>query len=372
MRIRNWLLVSVLASCGTVALTAATLQEEPVKSSTEEKKDAATDKLHPRVTMKTSLGDIVIELNAEKAPLSTENFLLYARDGFYNGTIFHRVMNNFMIQGGGFDPQMDKKEEGIRKPIANEWKNGLKNKRGAIAMARLGGQPDSATAQFFINVVDNAPLDMNRDGAAYAVFGEVVEGMDVVDKIRNVEVVNHPKYPSPQPVVPKETIVIKDVSPAGNVDWKAIETAANAAREKQGRAAAEEAQAKEDEMKELKSKIEGEAGGTFQKTNSGLMYLIENEGSGTSPTTKNRVKVNYRGTLMDGTQFDSSYDRGEPIEFPLGGVIMGWQEGVAMMKPGGKAHFIIPPDLAYGERGAPGAIPPNSTLYFQVELLEVK
>ena len=135
----------------------------------------AQDALHPRVTISTSLGDIVLELDGEKAPITVLNYVQYAQDGFYDGTVFHRVMSNFMIQGGGFTTEMDKKEEGLRPGITNEWTNGLKNVRGSIAMARLGNQPDSATAQFFINVVDNPGLDQARDGAAYAVFGQVVE-----------------------------------------------------------------------------------------------------------------------------------------------------------------------------------------------------
>ena len=135
------------------------------------------------VTMTTSMGDIVIELNAEKAPLSTANFLSYVDKGFYDGTIFHRIIPNFMIQGGGFTPDMKQKPTGAG--VKNEWKNGLKNVRGSVAMARTQ-VADSGTSQFFINVVDNAFLDQPRDGAAYAVFGKVVSGMDVVDKIKMV------------------------------------------------------------------------------------------------------------------------------------------------------------------------------------------
>jgi cyclophilin family peptidyl-prolyl cis-trans isomerase len=137
-----------------------------------------------RVLMKTTLGEIVIELNAAKAPISVANFLAYVDDGYYDGTIFHRVMGNFMIQGGGFTVDMEQKK--TLEPIKNEWENGLKNKRGSIAMARTSA-PNSATSQFYINVVDNPSLDQPRGGAAYAVFGEVVEGMDVVDKIKVVK-----------------------------------------------------------------------------------------------------------------------------------------------------------------------------------------
>jgi peptidyl-prolyl cis-trans isomerase A (cyclophilin A) len=133
------------------------------------------------VQMKTSMGDIVLELDAAKAPISAENFLKYVDKGFYEGTIFHRVIKGFMIQGGGFTADM--KQKSTEAPIKNEWKNGLKNTRGTIAMARTS-VPDSATSQFFINVVDNAFLDEPRGGAAYAVFGKVIAGMATVDKIR--------------------------------------------------------------------------------------------------------------------------------------------------------------------------------------------
>jgi len=138
-----------------------------------------------RVRLSTSAGDIVLELDRERAPKTVENFIAYVRSGHYDGTIFHRVIPTFMIQGGGMTAQMSEKP--TRSPIALESRNGLNNVRGAVAMARTS-VPDSATSQFFINVVDNAFLDAAnaRDGHGYAVFGRVVEGMDVVDQIRVV------------------------------------------------------------------------------------------------------------------------------------------------------------------------------------------
>ena len=133
------------------------------------------------VRMQTSLGDIKIELNAEKAPKTVANFLAYAKAGHFNGTIFHRVIGDFMIQGGGFTKEMVQKA--TKAPIPLESGNGLSNTRGTIAMARTA-VPNSATAQFFINVVDNPNLDKNFSSEGYAVFGAVVEGMDVVDRIR--------------------------------------------------------------------------------------------------------------------------------------------------------------------------------------------
>ncbi|MBK9188728.1 MAG: peptidylprolyl isomerase [Phycisphaerales bacterium] len=137
------------------------------------------------IEMKTSVGTIALTLDPQKAPVSAANFAQYAKDGHYDGTIFHRVIDGFMIQGGGFTPDMTQKP--TRPGIANEWKNGLKNTRGTIAMARLGGKADSATSQFFINVADNGFLDRPQpDGAAYAVFGKVTRGMEVVDQIKGV------------------------------------------------------------------------------------------------------------------------------------------------------------------------------------------
>ncbi len=160
------------------------------------------------VLMKTSKGEIVLELNREKAPISVKNFLSYTDKKFYDGTIFHRVMSNFMIQGGGFTPDMKKKK--TDPPIKTEWQNGLKNVRGSIAMARAP-QPDSATAQFFINVKDNSNLDRPRGGAAYAVFGKVVAGMDVVEVIKSTAVTTNPLDPR-ETSHPLEPIVIESVS----------------------------------------------------------------------------------------------------------------------------------------------------------------
>ncbi|TFH68970.1 peptidyl-prolyl cis-trans isomerase [Gammaproteobacteria bacterium LSUCC0057] len=138
------------------------------------------------ITLRTTMGDIAIELDFDKAPLSAANFLQYARDGFYTGTIFHRVINGFMVQGGGMDSDMQQKP--TRAPIENEADNGLQNQVGTLAMARTN-DPHSASSQFFINVADNQFLNhsgKNPQGWGYAVFGKVVEGMDVVDAIKAV------------------------------------------------------------------------------------------------------------------------------------------------------------------------------------------
>lgn len=167
---------------------------------------------HPRVKLQTSMGDVVIELVPEKAPKSVANFLEYTKAGFYDGTIFHRVIPTFMIQGGGFTEKYQQKQ--VRAPIPNEANNGLKNVRGSIAMARTS-DPASATAQFFVNVVDNEFLDYRSatpQGWGYAVFGKVVEGMDVVDKIRNVSTGAGGPFGGD---VPTKTIVIQRATVVG-------------------------------------------------------------------------------------------------------------------------------------------------------------
>lgn len=158
---------------------------------------------NPVVELDTSEGKITLELNAEAAPKTTANFLEYARNGFYDGTIFHRVIDGFMIQGGGFDPAMNQKE--TRAPISNEAKNGLKNAVGTIAMARTK-DPHSATAQFFINVADNTSLDYpSFDGWGYAVFGKVTDGLDIVQKIAKVRTTRKGYHGD----VPVEDVVIR-------------------------------------------------------------------------------------------------------------------------------------------------------------------
>ena len=169
---------ALFVSIAAIANTATAQETKPAAPS------APTTSAAPvYVSMTTSKGVIYLELNAAKAPISTENFVSYTKEGFYNGTIFHRVIKTFMIQGGGFTADM--KQKTTKAPISNEWQNGLPNSRGAISMARTN-EPNSATSQFFINTVDNKMLDQPRGGAAYAVFVKVIKGMDVVDAIAAV------------------------------------------------------------------------------------------------------------------------------------------------------------------------------------------
>ena len=188
---------------------------EPAKEA--EKPAATTTVKAAKVKLTTTSGVIVLELNAEKAPVTVENFLGYVKKKHYDGTVFHRVIDGFMIQGGGFAVEgKDLVEKDVGKGIVNEGKNGLKNERGTIAMARTS-DPNSATAQFFINVKDNSMLDYPSNGG-YAVFGKVIEGMDVVDKIKavttgtSVLTMKHPvtgeKMQMPSTDVPAEKVVI--------------------------------------------------------------------------------------------------------------------------------------------------------------------
>ena len=195
--VKNTLIASVLATlAGTVMLSVPA-------------DEAAAAGPNPQVLMKTSLGEIVIELYPEKAPKTVENFLKYVDDKHYNGLIFHRVIGNFMIQGGGFDKDM--KQKATRAPIPLESRNGLKNDAGTIAMARTS-VPDSASSQFFINTVDNASLNFpNPDGNGYAVFGKVVKGMDTVEKIAKVKTGRN----GPHGDVPVEPVLIESVSRVG-------------------------------------------------------------------------------------------------------------------------------------------------------------
>ena len=183
---------------------------QSLSQTSQTNQDTSSMSTSPRVKLDTTAGEIVIELNAAEAPKSSENFLTYVRDGFYDNTIFHRVIDGFMVQGGGFEPGM--KQKTTRDPIENEANNGLKNDMYTLAMARTN-DPHSATAQFFINVSNNDFLNHTAptaQGWGYAVFGKVVEGQDVVDKIRGVKTGNagfHQNVPTEDVVIEKATVI---------------------------------------------------------------------------------------------------------------------------------------------------------------------
>lgn len=197
LRSRLGQLISVLCIAATMPMDADAQATKPAQVQA------------PQVSMKTSMGEIVIELYPDKAPKSVENFLGYVKEGFYSGTVFHRVISNFMIQGGGMT--RDLKRKNTRGPIAIESQNGLKNEVGAVSMARTG-EPDSATSQFFINTVANASLDFPApDGYGYTVFGKVIKGMDIVNKIRAVPTMSTGQLRD----VPVDPIVIDSVTLIG-------------------------------------------------------------------------------------------------------------------------------------------------------------
>jgi len=201
--------MSILVVLLTLA-QAASQAKAPAQAPAAAPAVAATPKPAPRgpfVSLdvnqgRQALGSIVIALNREKAPISVENFLQYVKAGHYDGTVFHRVMQNFMIQGGGYTPELE--ERPTRPAIKNEGRNGLRNSRGTLAMARTN-DPNSATSQFFINVRDNHRLDFGISGAGYAVFGEVVEGIDVVDRIAATPVTTRGQHQS----APQTSVLIR-------------------------------------------------------------------------------------------------------------------------------------------------------------------
>lgn len=200
-QLRFALLCLVVAALGLIALP---LLAQTTTQATQATETAAAAVVHPRVELVTSAGRIVIELYPDKAPNTVANFLAYVKDGHYNGTVFHRVIADLLIQGGAFTPDLQQKPE--RAAIANEAHNGLSNQRGTIAAARKPIEKNSAGAQFFINTVDNRQFDYKADdtalNAGYCVFGRVVEGLDVVDKIRAVPTAARAPFVSDVPTTP--------------------------------------------------------------------------------------------------------------------------------------------------------------------------
>ena len=299
----------------------------------------------------TSKGQILVQLTHDKTPGTVGNFVALAEGNlensakpqgtpYYDGLKFHRVIADFMIQGGcplgtgTGDPGYKFDDE-----FVPELKH---DGPGALSMANAG--PGTNGSQFFITHTATPWLD-----GKHTVFGKVVEGQDVVDAIAQDDVI--------------ETLAIERVGEAAQ-NWNAVEAFrvfenARAKREEEAKKAAQEALDKLD------------AG--FDQTDSGLRYKIIQKGSGAQAETGKSVSVHYEGSLDNGQVFDSSYRRKDPITFTLGigQVIQGWDEGIALLKEGDKARFVIPSYLGYGERGAGGVIPPNATLVFDVELVKV-
>ena len=300
----------------------------------------------------TSKGEIKIELEFEKTPGTVGNFVGLSLgvinnsikplgEAYYNGLKFHRVINDFMIQAG-CPLGTGTGDPGYK--FDDEFHNDLKHDRpGIISMANAG--PSTNGSQFFITHVETPWLD-NK----HTVFGNVIDGMDVVNSISQND----------------EIISIK-INAVGD-KAKAFD-AAKAFEDFNKSKADRIKKEKENELKMLKDLSKG-----FSKTSSGLLYKFEKENNSHKPSNGNKVKVHYKGMLLDGTVFDSSFKRNQPIEFTLGvgQVIKGWDEGISLLGIGDKASFIIPSDLAYGASGAGGVIPPNATLVFEVELISAE
>ena len=300
----------------------------------------------------TTKGEILVHLEYKKTPGTVGNFVGLAEGNldnqaipqgkpYYNGLKFHRVIDNFMIQGG--DPQ----GTGAGGPGYNfddEIHPDLKHDGpGVLSMANAG--PGTNGSQFFITHLETPWLD-----GKHTVFGKVVEGQDIVNKVEQGDTI--------------ESIEIVRVGEDAK-NFNAVESFRqfNGAKEEREAAAKKKSEALLDEL----------AAG-FDKTDSGLRYKIIQKGDGQKAEKGKTVSVHYKGSLPDGTVFDSSYKRNQPIDFPLGmgHVISGWDEGIALLSVGDKARFVIPSHLGYGQRGAGGVIPPNATLIFDVELMNVK
>lgn len=298
----------------------------------------------------TSKGDILVKLEHEKTPGTVGNFVALTEgnlensakkqgEPYYNGLKFHRVIPDFMIQGGC------PLGTGTGNPgykFDDEFHAELKHDEpGKLAMANSG--PATNGSQFYITHVPTPWLD-----GKHTVFGSVVEGQDVVDAVSQGDEM--------------KVEIIRQGDEAKN--WNAVE----AFRTFEGAREKREAEAKA-KQKEMLDKV---AAG-YDETNSGLRYKILQKGDGKKATKGAKVSVHYKGQLLDGTVFDSSYKRKQPLDFNVGvgQVISGWDEGIQLLQVGDKARLVIPSNLAYGERGAGGVIPPNATLIFDVELMNV-
>jgi peptidyl-prolyl cis-trans isomerase A (cyclophilin A) len=300
----------------------------------------------------TTKGEILVALEFKKTPGTVGNFVALAEGNlenkvkpqgtpYYNGLKFHRVIPDFMIQGGC--PQgTGSGDPGYK--FDDEFHPELKHDGpGVLSMANAG--PGSNGSQFFITHVETSWLD-NK----HTVFGKVIEGQDVVDAIAQGDKI--------------ETLEILRVGAEAEA-YNAVE----AFRTFEGSREKRLAEAKKAAESELDKLATG-----FNKTESGLRYQIIQNGNGTKAEKGKNVSVHYKGKLADGTVFDSSYKRNQPIDFPVGvgQVISGWDEGIQLLKVGDKARFVIPSHLGYGSRGAGGVIPPDATLIFDVELMNVK
>jgi peptidylprolyl isomerase len=302
----------------------------------------------------TNKGNIILLLEYEKTPLTVSNFVALAEGNhpspnlkeeykgkkYYDGIVFHRVLNDFMIQGG--DPTASG-QGGPGFKFGDEMTDLRHSGPGILSMANSG--PGTNGSQFFITHKATPWLD-----GKHTVFGNVIEGQEVVDSIIQNDTIK------------KLSIIRKGKKAkkfnAPNVFKKILN---------------EKIELEKIAIKELKIQLE-EQTKDMGKTSSGLYYKIIKDGNDKKPNTGDMVSVHYKGMLLDGTVFDSSYEREQPIEFLLGTgrVIPGWDEGISLLSEGASAKLVIPSNLAYGSQGAGGVIPPNATLIFELELLSVK
>jgi len=330
------------------------------------------------VTVNTSVGSFVLELNPDAAPYSVKNFIDYAKSGFYKGTIFHRVVKNYLIQGGALLASMKVKTKGVRDPIPLESDNGLANMRGTIAMFHAA-LPDSATTQFFINVSDNAGRLDRLQGVTvgYAVFGKVVQGMDVVDRIAQAKVAAHPAYGAGKlPVVPVEPIVIRSIRLNDPTDVYRVERLVEAKEKERQRQLALARKTSDEWLAEYVERTERALGMKFIETDDHWKYMDVNIGRGPAPLPRGSVLIQYRGTLVTGREFENNIGLENPPWYEMDNLIPGLRMALTDMQVGGKRIVIIPPNLAFGEegipRGVPPKIPPNATLIYELELLDVR
>ncbi len=323
------------------------------------------------VVFETNIGSIVIEVDVENAPITAENFLQYVDDGFYDRTVFHRIMENFVVQGGGFAKGMVKKK--TRPGIKNEWENGLKNLYGTLSMARLGGKPDSGTSQFFINLKDNTSLDIPRDGAAYAVFAKVVAGMPVVDMMAMTWVATTDTPNGKMQNVPVYELFIKEASRVAKEDVSMLlETVDKMNAPLLEKWATDDVDRQFAMAENLIESFDVKLDGAY-KTESGLWVLDETVGEAEDDKVQagERVIAHYHVWLPNGQLVQTSRTNGAPITIGLktNSSIAAWIEGVPGMVPGGVRWLISPSGLAYGAQGRPG-IPSDTSLIFKIELVE--
>ncbi|UCE59667.1 MAG: peptidylprolyl isomerase [Phycisphaerales bacterium] len=360
----------LMIMASTLAVSVTTLADDTKDAGGAAEKNAG---LLPLVKVETTLGDFVLELNGEKAPTSVMNFIWYAEDGYYNGTIFHRVIPDKYIQAGGYLPNLDKKIKGLRPGIPNEWNNGLTHEKWNIAYSRKLKFPNSATSQFLIHVEDNYDMALPRpDGAGYAVFGKVVDGFDAVKRIRDAKTTTDGKYGGTASTVPAEPIVIKSVKVLLDFDRKTLEAIAH---KRIAELQDERERVKTETIKELQpviAELEAEANQKLIVTESGLMYVDVLRGGGPSPGIKDTVTAHFVTRLLDGTEIANSYVKDQPSVFRLLDTVPGWREGMLTMRVGGKRKMIVPADLAYGPVGLKGVVPQNATMVYEVKLISIE